>query len=133
MHIKYTGTADFKSFTAADLKKGGVEDEKKITFIPDEIIEVSDALGEALTAPDGLFATDPFEVVEPEDVPEAEAKAEANDEQDEVHWVERVEGDADARTKDSSSDANVTAADANVTAAEAKSTTTKAPRSSKNS
>ena len=76
MRIVYAGTADFKEFSAADFKKAGLEDQKKIVFQPGVVVEVSDEVGQALIADEGLFATDSFqevaddeEGVDPREVP----------------------------------------------------------------
>lgn len=72
MKIIYTGSADTKSYSSADLKKAGL-DHAKLTFSPGEVVEVPDAVGQALTSDRGLFASDSFAQAEeaaPEESPE---------------------------------------------------------------
>ena len=68
MKVIYTGKADFQEFSAEDFKKGGVEDQRKVSFPNGVPIEVSEAAGKALTSDEGLFAQDSFKVHE-EDEP----------------------------------------------------------------
>lgn len=48
MHVKYTGTADFRELGSADFKKFGVEGGRKTTFARNEPTEVDDSLWPAL-------------------------------------------------------------------------------------
>lgn len=92
MFIKYTGTADFKVYTAADFKKAGLDGAKKITFSRDEPTEVDDAVGELLTSKEGLLGPEFFEEVDEDELPEEEAAEEEHtDEDGETPWVERVD------------------------------------------
>lgn len=67
MKVKYTGDSDAQTFDAADFKKGEVEG-KKTRFPKDEVVEVSDEVGQALTGNEGIFGPYSFEeVTEDED------------------------------------------------------------------
>lgn len=66
MKVKYTGTADFQEFSAADFKKAGVEG-KKVSFPRGEAVEVSDEVGQALVSDEGLFGGHSFEEVNDEE------------------------------------------------------------------
>jgi hypothetical protein len=63
MKVVYAGTSDFREFSAADFKKGGFEDQKKLVFEPGVVVEVDDELGAALVGDEGLFGPEPFEEV----------------------------------------------------------------------
>lgn len=59
--VTYTGSSDFQIFTSADFKKGGVDDQNKVTFTRGEPTEVSDAAAAALTGEEGVFGPYLFE------------------------------------------------------------------------
>lgn len=77
MKLKYTGTADFQEFSAADFKKAGVDDARKVRFARGEATEVDDAVGEALVSKEGVFGDFKFEAVE-DDEEESEPQAQGS-------------------------------------------------------
>jgi len=52
MIVMYKGPSDFQEFSAADLKKAGIEDGKKVRFANGEPTEVDDAVGQKLVSTD---------------------------------------------------------------------------------
>lgn len=70
--IEYTGTADFKEYTAADFKKADIEG-KKVVFQPGVPVEVDDEIADALTSNEGLFGEELFKEVEAENAEEADS------------------------------------------------------------
>jgi hypothetical protein len=77
MIVKYTGTSDFQGFDSKDFDKAGV-DGKKVLFAQGEPKEVSDEVGQALIAKDGIFGDFSFEEVKDSD----DAEADGSDSQD---------------------------------------------------
>lgn len=76
MKVKYTGTSDFQEFSAADFSKAGVE-QRKLSFARGEVVEVDDAVGEALTSTDAdesIFWDFSFEQVEDDEESDASAE-----------------------------------------------------------
>lgn len=70
MNVTYDGPSDTRSFNSKDFQKADLE-HKAITFKMGEVTEVSDEVGQALTAKTGLFSTDKFSEVKAEE-PKAE-------------------------------------------------------------
>lgn len=76
MKVKYTGISDFQEFGAEDFKKAGVE-QRKLSFARGEVVEVDDAVGEALTSTDAdesIFWDFSFEQVEDDEESDASAE-----------------------------------------------------------
>lgn len=72
MKIKYIGTADVKGFSKEDFAKADVESED-LWFNREEVVEVPDEVGALLTADEGLFGTDQFDMYEGPSEEELEA------------------------------------------------------------
>lgn len=82
--VEYYGTADFKEYTAADFKKAGIENAKKVVFQPATPIELPAEVADALVSKEGLFGEElfkeiPREIAEGDDYPDVqEANADAS-------------------------------------------------------
>ena len=112
MKVKYTGTSDFRELGAADFKKAGIENQKKIVFAQGEVTEVDDEVGKALIANEGLFQYDDFEEVTDEEQPKAgvEEQDAADDKQvdNESGTVQESTGDAAAPAEPATSTTSTT-------------------------
>jgi hypothetical protein len=82
--VVYTGFADVRELTTADLAKAGVEGFTKTLFPRKKAVEVDDKVADALLAPDNIFGEFRLSKKEPKESSKATTQEEEDQEEEEL-------------------------------------------------